>query len=127
MQEFRRMDRLPPYVFATVDRLKMELRRKGEDIIDMGMGIAFNPDEADFSKINPDQDIFISMVKQKAYIDVNEKGTEAVAATDVEIELTSIPDKKYLIVSRPFMFVIKEKDTNAIIFIGRVMRPEYEE
>ena len=41
MQEFRRMNRLPPYVFATVDRLKMELRRKGEDIIDMGMG---NPD-----------------------------------------------------------------------------------
>ena len=41
MQEFRRMSRLPPYVFATVDSLKMELRRKGEDIIDLGMG---NPD-----------------------------------------------------------------------------------
>ena len=41
MQEFRRMSRLPPYVFATVDQLKMELRRKGDDIIDMGMG---NPD-----------------------------------------------------------------------------------
>lgn len=41
MQEFRRMDRLPPYVFATVDRLKMDLRHKGEDIIDLGMG---NPD-----------------------------------------------------------------------------------
>ena len=41
MQEFRRMSRLPPYVFATVDALKMDLRRKGEDIIDLGMG---NPD-----------------------------------------------------------------------------------
>jgi len=41
MQEFRRMNRLPPYVFASVDSLKMELRHKGEDIIDMGMG---NPD-----------------------------------------------------------------------------------
>ena len=41
MQEFRRMGRLPPYVFATVDKLKMDLRRKGEDIIDLGMG---NPD-----------------------------------------------------------------------------------
>ncbi len=38
MQEFRRMDRLPPYVFATVDALKKEFRRKGEDIIDLGMG-----------------------------------------------------------------------------------------
>lgn len=43
MDEFRRMNRLPPYVFATVDALKMELRRRGEDIIDMGMG---NPDLA---------------------------------------------------------------------------------
>jgi alanine-synthesizing transaminase len=41
MQEFRRMDRLPPYVFKVVDKLKMELRRQGEDIIDLGMG---NPD-----------------------------------------------------------------------------------
>jgi alanine-synthesizing transaminase len=43
MQDFRRMSRLPPYVFATVDKLKMDLRRKGEDIIDLGMG---NPDLA---------------------------------------------------------------------------------
>ena len=41
MQEFRRMNRLPPYVFKVVDTLKMDLRRKGEDIIDLGMG---NPD-----------------------------------------------------------------------------------
>ena len=41
MQEFRRMSRLPPYVFRVVDTLKMELRHKGEDIIDLGMG---NPD-----------------------------------------------------------------------------------
>ena len=43
MQEFGRMDRLPPYLFKVVDQLKMELRRKGEDIIDLGMG---NPDLA---------------------------------------------------------------------------------
>jgi alanine-synthesizing transaminase len=41
MQEFRRMSRLPPYLFKVVDALKMDLRRKGEDIIDLGMG---NPD-----------------------------------------------------------------------------------
>ena len=41
MQEFRRMDRLPPYVFATVNEIKMEARHRGEDIIDLGMG---NPD-----------------------------------------------------------------------------------
>ncbi len=41
MTEFARLDRLPPYVFATVNEIKMEARRKGEDIIDLGMG---NPD-----------------------------------------------------------------------------------
>ena len=41
MQEFRRMKRLPPYVFAVVNQIKMEARRRGEDIIDLGMG---NPD-----------------------------------------------------------------------------------
>jgi len=111
---------LPKFKFEFEDSLNSPLT-------DMGMGIAFMPDEANFSKINPYYDIFISMVKQKAYIDVNEKGTEAAAATVVEMELTSIPDKRYFTVNRPFMFVIKEKDTNAIIFIGRVMKPEYEE
>ena len=111
---------LPKFKFEFEDSLNNPLT-------DMGMGIAFIPGEANFSKINPDQDIFISMVKQKAYIDVNEKGTEAAAATVVEMELTAIPDKKYFTVNRPFMFVIKEKDTNVIIFIGRVMRPEYKE
>ncbi len=111
---------LPKFKFEFEDSLNSPLT-------DMGMGIAFMPGEADFSKINPHQDIFISMVKQKSYIDVNEKGTEAAAATVVEMELTAMPDKKYFIVDRPFMFIIKEKDTNAIIFIGRVMRPEYKE
>jgi serine protease inhibitor len=111
---------LPKFKFEFEDSLNTPLT-------DMGMGIAFIPGEANFSKINPGNDIFISMVKQKAYIDVNEKGTEAAAATVVEMELTAIPDKKYFTVNRPFMFVIKEKDTNAIIFIGRVMKPEYED
>ena len=93
----------------------------------MGMNIAFSPEEADFSKINSQNDLYISMVKQKAYIDVNEKGTEAAAVTVVGIELTAIPDNKYFTVNRPFLFVIKEKVTNAIIFIGKVMTPEYQD
>jgi serine protease inhibitor len=68
------------------------------------------------------------MVKQQAYIDVNEEGTEAAAVTVVEMELTAMPDDLiYFTVNRPFLFVIKEKDTNSIIFIGRVMKPGYKE
>jgi serine protease inhibitor len=112
---------LPKFKFEFGDSLNKPL-------IDMGMGVAFNPDKADFSKINPDQQIFISMVKQQAYIDVNEEGTEAAAVTVVEMELTAMPDDLiYFTVNRPFLFVIKEKDTNSIIFIGRVMKPGYKE
>jgi serine protease inhibitor len=108
---------LPKFKFEFGDSLNKVLS-------DMGMGVAFDPDEADFSKINPEQQIFISMVKQQAYIDVNEEGTEAAAATVVEMELNAMPDDLiYFTVNRPFLFVIKEKDTNSIIFIGRVMEP----
>ncbi len=108
---------LPRFKFEFGDSLNKPLT-------DMGMGVAFDPDEADFSKINPTQQIFISMVKQQAYIDVNEEGTESAAVTVVEMELTAVPgDLIYFTVNRPFLFVIKEKDTNSIIFIGRVMKP----
>jgi len=111
---------LPKFKFEFEDSLNRPL-------INMGMSIAFSPEEADFSKINSQNDLYISMVKQKAYIDVNEKGTEAAAVTVVGIELTAIPDNKYFTVNRPFLFVIKEKKTKAIIFIGIVNTPEYQD
>src|SRR4030043_447895 len=91
-----------------------------------GMGIAFSPGGADFTKINPDGNLFISMVKQKAYVDVNEKGTEAAAVTVVEIELTSVGEDNriHFYVDRPFLFVIMEKQSKSIIFIGRGGKPE---
>lgn len=111
--------KLPKFKFEFEDSLNAPL-------INMGMGIAFTPGGADFSKINPYNYLFISMVKQKAFIDVNEKGTEAAAATAVEISFTSMPDKKYFIANKPFLFAIKEKKTKAILFIGIVKMPEYD-
>jgi serine protease inhibitor len=109
---------LPKFKFEFEDSLNTPLKN-------MGMEIAFLPDEANFSKINPDFDMYISMVKQKAFIDVNEKGTEAAAVTVVEIELTAMPDKEYFIANKPFLFAITEKKTKAILFIGIVNRPVY--
>ncbi len=88
------------------------------------------PEEADFSKINPLHQLFISFVKHKTYIDVNEEGTEAAAVTIVGIyETVSIGgDTPYIfVVNRPYLFAIKEKDTQAVLFLGKVMEPEYEE
>ena len=97
-----------------------------DELIDMGMGIAFDPFNADFSKINPDRQLCISRVIHKSFIEVNEEGTEAAAVTVVEIIETSAGGETiiHFHVNRPFLFAIREKDTNTIIFIGRVMEPE---
>lgn len=110
--------RLPKFKFEFEDILNNEL-------VDMGMGVAFS-DFADFTKINPGGGLQISMVKQKAFVDVNEKGTEAAAVTVVEIVFTSIgEDNAYFTADHPFLFVIMEKQTKSIVFIGRVAQPSY--
>jgi len=89
----------------------------------MGMGVAFT-DGADFSGINRAGGLRIDFVKQKSYLEVNEEGTEAAAATIVAIEKTSFnPQKIRFIVNRPFLFAITEKSTNAILFVGTVKDP----
>lgn len=114
--------KLPRFRFAFEQKLKPALSR-------MGMELAFTPFEADFSGINPDADLFINEVFHKAFVDVNEEGTEAAAVTAVEVGVTSIGGPTSPIpfhVNRPFLFLIKEKYTNAVIFAGRVMLPTEE-
>lgn len=90
---------------------------------DLGMGIAFT-DHADFTKINPDQQLLITKVKHKTYIKVNEEGTEAAAVTSVGIGITSFPSNPpEFHVTRPFFYVITEEDTGAILFLGKVENP----
>jgi len=90
----------------------------------MGMTDAFSS-KADFSEINGKRDLLISAVIHKAYVDVNEEGTEAAAATGVTIKLTSIGPSRTPIfrADHPFMFLIRDNHTNSILFIGRVMNP----
>lgn len=92
---------------------------------EMGLGIAFT-DNADFTGINPQGNLYISRVIHQSFIDVNEKGTEAAAATVVEIGLTSVgPEIPVFKANRPFIFLIREKSSNAILFMGKVGLPEY--
>ena len=95
-----------------------------EPLIRMGIEDAFIDGKADFSGINPDESLVISKVKHKTFIDVDEEGTEAAAVTSVEIIRTSLPPAPLAFhVDRPFVFALKEKYTNALIFIGKVMEP----
>ena len=87
----------------------------------LGIPTAFS-DAADFSKLGPGS-LAISQVLHKTYIDVNEDGTEAAAVTAVIITRTSIPVNEIRF-NHPFLFVIAEKTTGSIIFIGKLINPE---
>jgi serpin B len=90
----------------------------------LGMDIAFDPNKADFSAINASNQLFISKVIHKTFIDVSESGTEAAAATSVGISLTSMPvDPPSFYLTRPFLFFITEESSGAILFAGKVENP----
>ncbi len=95
----------------------------GQTLAEMGMPSAFN-DGADFSGMTGQKDLFISDVFHKAFVSVDEEGTEAAAATAVVMSLTSAPaDPLRLVVDRPFLFLIRDHQTNSILFMGRVVEP----
>ncbi len=94
-----------------------------QTLAEMGMPSAFN-DGADFSGMTGQKDLFISDVFHKAFVSVDEEGTEAAAATAVVMSLTSAPaDPLRLVVDRPFLFLIRDHQTNSILFMGRVVEP----
>jgi serine protease inhibitor len=111
-------------VSLVMPKYKMEygIKLLNDALTELGMGIAFSP-QADFSGINPG--ILISRVLHKAVIEVNEKGSEAAAATVVAmLESAVMPeDIVQFIVNRPFFFVIADDRTGSILFMGKVVEP----
>jgi len=91
----------------------------------MGMVDAFDPAKADFSGMDGGQGtLFISDVIHKAFVDVNEEGTEAAAATAVIMRATSMPPPAPVFrADRPFLFLIKDNHTGSILFAGRYADP----
>ena len=93
----------------------------------LGMGVAFDPDRADFSRIadvSPEQ-LFIQKAIQKAVVEVDEEGTKAAAATGITVGVTSVPvDQFNLVVDRPFLFAIVHQPTGTVLFLGVVRQPE---
>jgi len=119
------------YMGVQVDLPKFKYEFKellNDPLIDLGMGVAFSEFEADFTRINPGGHLFISRVIHQTFIDVQEEGTEAAAATIVEISLTSIGgggSPFYFKADKPFLYLIKENSTGTIVFIGKVGKPAY--
>jgi serpin B len=91
----------------------------------MGMPTAFSP-AADFSGMDGTKNLFISDVIHKAFVDVNEEGTEAAAATAVIMKLSAVPQENPIPefrVDHPFLFLIQDNETGTVLFIGRVVNP----
>ncbi|MBN2370604.1 MAG: serpin family protein [Vicinamibacteria bacterium] len=95
-----------------------------EKLSHLGMGVAFT-DQADFSGMNGVGDLQIHDILHQAFIKVNETGTEAAAATAVVISATSAdPGMPVLLrVDRPFIYLIRDRATGAVLFLGRVLNP----
>ncbi|MCK5799098.1 MAG: serpin family protein, partial [Deltaproteobacteria bacterium] len=111
-------------VTLTLPKFKFETKYKLNDyLIAMGMKDAFDPSLADFSGITGNHDLYIGLVQHNAFIKVDEKGTEAAAATAVVMPPIGIPDLKTLTIDRPFIFLIRDHATGTILFVGRVLNP----
>ncbi len=97
-----------------------------DPLINLGLGVAFTGG-ADFSLITPGGGIFISRVIHQTFIDVQEEGTEAAAATIVELRESAGPPQPLTFrADKPFLYLIKENSTGAIMFMGKVGKPEYD-
>jgi serpin B len=94
-----------------------------ENFKELGMRQAFDPGQADFSAMTGRRDLFISRIIHQAFVEVNEEGTEAAAATGVVMTLTAMPTKKIFMADHPFIFIIIDRTTGAILFVGRVANP----
>ncbi|GIV65403.1 MAG: serine/threonine protein kinase [Bellilinea sp.] len=112
-------------VRLAMPKFKMETSfNLSQTLAEMGMPAAFDRSLADFSGMTGRKDLFISNVVHKAYVDVNEEGTEAAAATAVIMELKAMPmNEVELTIDRPFLFFIEDQQSGTLLFAGRVVDP----
>lgn len=110
---------LPKFTFESQFSLSRALA-------DLGMATAFSPATADFSGMNGHRDLYISDVLHKAFVTVDEEGTEAAAASAVVMRLSSaiVDEPIELNIDHPFIFVIRENDSGTVLFVGRVVDPQ---
>ena len=95
-----------------------------EKLAELGMTDAFNPGLADFSGMDGTRDLYISNVIHQAFVAVDEKGTEAAAATVVFMTMSAMPmEELRLIIDRPFFFIIRDTASGQVLFVGRVLNP----
>jgi serpin B len=107
---------MPKFEFESAFKMR-------ETLAAMGMPVAFSGD-ADFSGMTGGRELFISEVVHKAFVSVDEAGTEAAAATAVIMKVTALPEAPIeFTANRPFIFLIRDIETGSLLFVGRVLNP----
>jgi serine protease inhibitor len=110
----------------SLPRLKLTYARQlNGDLQGLGMLVPFVPDGADFTQMAPPptgNHLFMDFVKQNSFVDINEEGTEAAAVTVVGIEATSAPVVITMRVDRPYIFVLRERLSGTVLFMGKIVR-----
>jgi len=105
-------------------RIETDAMMLGEPLQALGMRRAFDPDSADFSGMcTGNEGLYVDFVVQKAFVDVNEEGTEAAAATAVGMVKSSATVGLDFRADRPFLFLIRDVKHGTILFMGRVQKP----
>jgi serine protease inhibitor len=112
---------------------KLKLEYKTDSILkevlkDMGMEIAFDPDRANFTDMADPSYIWIGRVIHKTFLEIDEEGTEAAAATVVEMLESAVPGPEHpiMFINRPYIFAIRENHSGTILFIGKIVDPVWD-
>ncbi|HXQ82039.1 MAG TPA: serpin family protein [Opitutaceae bacterium] len=114
----------PAELGVTLPRFKMAFAAELTKALSrLGLATAFVPGAADFSPINGRNDLYVSNVLHKAFIDVNEEGTEAAAATGVVVVKSAAVLPRKFLVDHPFLFLIRDASTGSLLFLGRIVDP----
>jgi len=113
-------------VLLYLPRFSMEYDIEMKDVLSvLGMEVAFDELNADFSRMT-DEHIWIDKVTHKTYIEVDEEGTRAAAVSSaISIGCSAAPELPIMLVDHPFVLVIREQHTNTILFMGKIMNPDF--
>lgn len=114
-------------VLLELPKFKLEYELNMKQVLEnLGMGVAFIPGQADFSRIVDGIPLVINKVLHKTFVQVDEEGTEAAAVTVVEIGYTSAgPGGMVMRVDSPFVFLLRERQSGTILFIGKILNPQW--
>ncbi|XP_004858512.1 serpin B11 isoform X2 [Heterocephalus glaber] len=107
-----------------IPRFKLEIKYELNSLLkSLGMTNVFNPAKADFSGMSPDKGLYLSKVIHKSFVDVNEEGTEAAAATGDNIAVKRLPIRDRFMANHPFLFFIRDTCTSMLLFAGKLTSP----